>query len=206
MTAPMDLSDDDAAAVEFFERNAVSTTKGGMEINVSATVLQMAQRLSDARAALREIRDLYVDDMGRKLPTEFATIVDRALATPAPVAVPVCAKCKGSGKYDAQCAQFQCSGFHDCDCKTPLIEQPKKPVNGVTNFTDDRKADRHARLAAAKPTMPSDVAPHAHVRPGALYAAVFPTVPAILRLFIESACPLDAEMARGVLAAVEACK
>lgn len=50
----MDLSDDDAAAVEFFERNAVSTSKGGMEINVSATVLQMAQRLSDAREALRE--------------------------------------------------------------------------------------------------------------------------------------------------------
>lgn len=148
---------------------------------------------------------------------------------PAPVAVPVCAKCKGSGKYDAQCAQSQCSGFHDCDCKTPLVESlVKASADECEKACDEAAPDpvqaayaECARIARNYVSLYSDFAGGCEdiatqieasaeravtVRPGALYAAMFPAVPAILRLFIESACPLDAEMARGVLAAVEGLK
>jgi hypothetical protein len=134
MTAPMDLTDDDLAAVEFFKRNAVSTTKGGVEINVSATVLQMAQKLSDARAALRtarkHVRHIYCDRSEEELSRagkgsrtsdcwNALNVIDFALAgTPESVAVPVddtrrCAICAWplakDGLVSQGCVRGNCS-------------------------------------------------------------------------------------------------
>lgn len=87
----LNLDEDGTEAVKYFTSHSVKHVDGGMEINVSATVLQMAKKLSEAREALHEIqrRTDGVTDIGWAGLNEMRVLVAETLAgTSAPVAVP----------------------------------------------------------------------------------------------------------------------
>lgn len=122
-TAPMDLSDDEqdivdnaALAMESFERHNAPGNKQcqchpcrSFDPNKSVVIADFAQKLSDARAALRTVGDalssnpqLFSDSARVAIALEHTR---RALGTPAPVAVPA-ARLR-------PCGQLACAGVDD---------------------------------------------------------------------------------------------